>query len=195
MPAISKKLITAARTLCETLAPLNFGEPVTDVYNPLEYPRAPHEIFLRTYGDSKRKVVFLGMNPGPFGMAQTGVPFAEVPPVRDWMGITAPVSRPENENPKRPILRFECTRSEVSGRRLWGLAAERFGTPEAFFADHFVLNYCPLVWMAAGGRNVTPDKIPAAEMAPVHAACEAHLIAALETLKPEWAIGVGAFAG
>jgi single-strand selective monofunctional uracil DNA glycosylase len=194
MPAISKKLITAARTLCDALAPLKFGEPVTHIYNPLEYARVPHEKFLRTYGDSRRKVVFLGMNPGPFGMAQTGVPFGEIAAVRDWMGISAPVSRPDNENPKRPILGFECTRSEVSGRRLWGLAAERFGTPEAFFEGHFALNYCPLVWMEAGGRNVTPDKIPASEMAPVHTACEAHLITALEALKPEWAIGIGAFA-
>ncbi|MGK0185815.1 MAG: single-strand selective monofunctional uracil DNA glycosylase [Verrucomicrobiales bacterium] len=194
MPAISKKLITSARKLCKALAPLTFKEPVTHVYNPLEYARKPHEKFLRTYGDSKRKIVLLGMNPGPFGMAQTGVPFGEISAVRDWMKISAPVSKPEHENPKRPIEGFDCTRAEVSGRRLWGLASERFGTPEAFFSDHFVLNYCPLVWMEAGGRNVTPDKISAAEMAPVHHACERHLIEALETLQPEWAIGVGAFA-
>ena len=189
-----KQLTRAARTLCKALTPLRFGAPVTHVYNPLEYARKPHEEFLRAFGGGRKRIVFLGMNPGPFGMAQTGIPFGEVAAVRDWMGISGPVSRPEHENPKRPIEGFACSRSEVSGRRLWGLAAERFGTASGFFEEHFVLNYCPLVWMEAGGRNVTPDKISAAEMAPVHTACEEHLRTALEVLFPEWAIGVGAFA-
>ena len=81
------------------------------------------------------------MNPGPFGMVQTGVPLGEIAAVRDWMGIEATVEKPATENPKRPIEGFACTRSEVSGRRLWGLFAERFGTAEAFFTDHFVANY------------------------------------------------------
>ena len=36
-----------------------------------------------------KRVVFLGMNPGPFGMAQVGVPFGEVAAVRDWLRIDA----------------------------------------------------------------------------------------------------------
>ncbi|MBI2307031.1 MAG: single-stranded DNA-binding protein [Rhodocyclales bacterium] len=187
------RLIAAARDLSAALAPLRFAAPVSHVYNPLDYARTPHERYLSRYGDSRKRIVFLGMNPGPFGMVQTGVPFGEIEAVRGWMGITAAVDKPAEENPKRPIEGFACERSEVSGRRLWGLFAQRFGTAEAFFAEHFVANYCPLAFFDHG-RNLTPDKLPANETAPLEAACDAHLRALVEALEPEWLIGVGGFA-
>ncbi|MFZ4760280.1 MAG: uracil-DNA glycosylase family protein, partial [Burkholderiaceae bacterium] len=146
------------------------------------------------FATGRKRVVLLGMNPGPFGMMQTGVPFGEVAAVRDWMGIAAPVAIPADAHPKRPIEGFACTRSEVSGRRLWGWAAARWGTAERFFAEVFVLNWCPLVWLEASGRNRTPVQLPAAELEPVVRACDRHLARALEVLSPEWAIGVGGFA-
>jgi single-strand selective monofunctional uracil DNA glycosylase len=187
-------LVACSRQLVEDLRGLEFSAPVAHVYQPLEYARHPHEQYLERYGKGQKRIVFLGMNPGPFGMAQTGVPFGEIPAVRDWMGISGPVGRPPNEHPKRPVEGFACTRSEVSGRRLWGLFAERFGTPAAFFKDHFVLNYCPLVWMSQTGANLTPDKLATAEMAPVEAACLTHLAAVLKILNPSYLIGVGGFA-
>jgi single-strand selective monofunctional uracil DNA glycosylase len=160
----------------------------------LDYTWQAHRQYLERFGKGGKRVVFLGMNPGPFGMAQTGVPFGEVAAVRDWMGIEAPIGKPEPEHPKRLIEGFECKRSEVSGRRLWGLFAERFENAGDFFKDHFVLNYCPLVWMSASGANLTPDKLPAAEMAPVEAACQKHLQEVIALLKPSWLVGVGGFA-
>ena len=77
--------------------------------------------------------LLLGMNPGPWGMAQTGVPFGTVSRVRDWLGIEAPVERPANEHPRRPVLGFGTERDEVSGLRVWGWAQARWGTPERFF--------------------------------------------------------------
>jgi single-strand selective monofunctional uracil DNA glycosylase len=183
----------AARTLSDTLDSMRFAPPVSHVYNPLTYAWAPNAAYLRRYGQGRKRVVFVGMNPGPFGMVQTGVPFGEVAAVRDWMGIEAEVLKPAAENPKRPIEGFACVRSEVSGRRLWGLFAERFGTAEAFFAEHFVANYCPLAFFE-GGRNLTPDKLPAAEQGPLLAACDGHLRQVVEILQPEWVIGVGAWA-
>lgn len=173
---------------------MRFGEPVTHVYNPLIYARKMHEAYLRRFVDGPRRVVLLGMNPGPWGMAQTGVPFGEVAAVRDWMGLDEPVQSPSNPHPKRPVTGLACTRSEVSGRRLWGLFQERFGTADAFFAEHFVANFCPLVFMEAGGRNRTPDKLPAAERQPLEAACVEHLQTLLAVLKPEVVVGVGRFA-
>lgn len=186
-------LESAARSLCDTLAPMRFAAPVSHVYNPLDYAWAPSALYLQRFGQGKKKVIFVGMNPGPFGMVQTGVPFGEIAAVRDWMGIEAAVSKPAVENPKRPIEGFACPRSEVSGRRLWGLFAERFGSAEAFFADHFVANYCPLAFFD-NGRNLTPDKLPAAEQGPLLAACDAHLRRVAEALEPDWVIGVGAWA-
>lgn len=183
----------AARTLSDTLDRLRFGPPVSHVYNPLTYAWAPNAVYLQRYGKGRKRVVFVGMNPGPFGMVQTGVPFGEIAAVRDWMGIEADVLQPAIENPKRPVEGFGCARSEVSGRRLWGLFAERYGTAEAFFAEHFVANYCPLAFFE-GGRNLTPDKLPADEQAPLLAACDAHLREVIGILQPDWVIGVGAWA-
>ena len=189
-----EKLVQAAAELAKSIDRLKFSDPVTHVYNPLKYAWKPHETYLRKFGDSKKRVIFLGMNPGPFGMAQTGVPFGEIAAVRDWMGIKEPVERPAKENPKRPILGFDCERSEVSGQRLWGLFAKRFGAAEKFFADHFVVNYCPLAFCEERGTNRTPDKLPAEECAKLYRFCDQHLLRVVETLEPEWLIGVGAFA-
>jgi single-strand selective monofunctional uracil DNA glycosylase len=134
------------------------------------------------------------MNPGPFGMAQTGVPFGDVAMVRDWLGIEGAVGRPEPEHPRRPVLGFGCPRSEVSGTRLWGWARDRFGTPEAFFSRFFVLNYCPLAFLEQSGRNRTPDRLPPAERAPLFAACDRALRDGVELLRPRAVVGVGRFA-
>ena len=185
-------LITAARSLSAAVDSMRFAAPISHTYNPLDYAWAPHEEYLRKFGDGHKKIIFVGMNPGPFGMVQIGVPFGEIAAARDWMGLAAPVVKPTAETPDRPIEGWDCARSEVSGRRLWGLFAERFGTAEAFFAEHFVANYCPLTFFE-GKRNVTPDKLPAAEQTPLLAACDAHLRALVEATEAEWVIGIGAW--
>ena len=186
-------LIAAAQRLSQAVDRLDFAPPVSHVYNPLDYAWAPHEAYLRRFGNGRKRIIFLGMNPGPFGMVQCGVPFGEIAAARDWMGIEAPVGKPAQENPKRPIEGFACQRSEVSGRRLWGLFQQRFGTAESFFAEHFVANYCPLAFFDQG-RNLTPDKLPAAEADPLYAVCDEHLRDMVRALEPEWLIGIGAFA-
>ena len=173
---------------------LAFGAPVSFVYNPLGYASRTHRDYLRQYGSAPKRVIFLGMNPGPFGMAQTGVPFGEVKVVQQWLGISGPVRSPRQEHPARPVHGFACQRREVSGARLWGLFRERFGTPARFFRDHFVANFCPLVFMEESGRNLTPDKLPAAERDPLLSVCRNALAEFLELWQPEWVIGVGRFA-
>jgi single-strand selective monofunctional uracil DNA glycosylase len=190
----AEALLAAARALSGTCDGLRFTPPVTHVYNPLDYAWDAYETYVRRFAAGPRRVVFLGMNPGPYGMMQIGVPFGEVAAVRDWMGIRAAIARPAHEHPKRPIQGFDCTRSEVSGRRLWGWAAQRFGSADDFFAQSFVLNYCPLVFLEASGRNFTPDRLPAAQARPLEDACDRHLRAAIAALQPQWAIGIGGFA-
>jgi single-strand selective monofunctional uracil DNA glycosylase len=188
-------LVSIARKLSSDVSKLEFSSPTAYVYNPLSYARAPHEEYLARHGAGpKGRVLLVGMNPGPFGMAQTGVPFGDVKMVRDFVGIDAPVSRPEAEHPARPVLGFACTRSEVSGTRLWGWARERFGSADDFFARFFVLNYCPLVFMEEGGKNRTPDKLPAGEQGPLFAACDRALAATVKELEPSLVVGVGGFA-
>ena len=190
---ISERLIAQTQSLSKAVGKLTFSAPVSHVYNPLEYAWAPHEQYLRRFGNNSKKTVFLGMNPGPFGMVQCGVPFGEIAAVRDWMHIDAPVAKPTSENPERPIEGFACTRSEVSGRRLWGLFQQRFPNANDFFAEHFVANYCPLAFFDRS-RNLTPDKLSVSETEPLYAACDEYLRQLADALQPEWIVGVGGFA-
>jgi single-strand selective monofunctional uracil DNA glycosylase len=194
MPMTDDTLIRLTHELREKLEKLSFGPPVAHVYNPLDYARGPYEEYLRRYGAPPKEVVLFGMNPGPWGMTQTGVPFGEVARVLGWLGIRGEVGRPASEHPKRPVLGYECPRSEVSGRRVWGWAAETFGTPERFFSRFFIANYCPLLFLDEGGRNLTPDRLPAADRAPLLAACDRALRRTIEYLSPALVVGVGRFA-
>ncbi|MEZ4462223.1 MAG: single-stranded DNA-binding protein [bacterium] len=187
-------LQTISKKLSKEVDTLAFAEPVTHVYNPLDYAWNLHAQFLELYGDRGAKILLLGMNPGPWGMAQTGVPFGEVGFVRDWMKLEGEVKKPKNEHPKRPIDGLTCSRSEVSGARLWGWGASTFGTPEAFFDKFFVWNYCPLSFMEESGRNKTPDKLPVEERDALFAVCDRWLDEVVKTGGFERVIGVGAFA-
>lgn len=180
--------------LLNDLRPLCFAPPVTHVYNPLEYARKAYERYLSLYANIPKEIVFLGMNPGPWGMAQTGVPFGEVKAVKEWLHIKAHIGTPAEMHPKRPVQGFACKRSEVSGRRLWGWAKKTFNTPERFFTRFFVANYCPLLFIEASGRNRTPNNLRAIEQKHLFAACDRALCRTIQFMKPRYVIGIGNFA-
>jgi single-strand selective monofunctional uracil DNA glycosylase len=182
-----------SRALSRKVDALAFAAPVAFVYNPLAYARAPHELYL---AHARRGIdaLYLGMNPGPFGMAQTGVPFGEVAAVRGFLGIDATVRTPKPMHPKRPIEGFACPRSEVSGRRFWGLMAREFGTARSFFDHGFVWNWCPLAFMAESGANITPDKLGRSEREAIETACDDALRAIVDAVRPRAIVGVGGFA-
>ncbi len=193
----TERVIQATLRLRQTLAPLRFQSPADYVYQPLDYAWDVHAAYLRRYAATgPKRVLFLGMNPGPFGMAQTGVPFGEIAAVRDWLKLAQPVGKPAREHPGKPVTGFACHRSEVSGRRLWGLFQERFETPENFFAEHLVHNYCPLLFLENTkiGRNVVPEELAASELAPIQKACDAYLRFLVETLQVTTVVGVGGYA-
>jgi len=194
MSSIAAEMQAAARRLAEECGALRFASPVTHVYNPLDYAWAAHRQYVDRYGATRKRVVFLGMNPGPFGMTQTGVPFGEVRAVREFLGIVAAIGRPAVEHPERPVQGFACKRAEVSGSRVWGLVAARWGSAAAFFTGHYVANYCPLVFLEESGKNRTPDKLPGGERAALTVACDRHLRRVVVLLEPEWVIGVGGYA-
>ena len=182
-------------TLLDKLRSLRFGPPVTHVYNPLEYARKSYDRYLALYASRPKEIILLGMNPGPWGMAQTGVPFGEVTTVKEWLRIQASVGTPAEMHPKRPVQGFTCQKSEVSGRRLWGWAQETFATPEKFFARFFVINYCPLLFIESSGRNRTPNNLRIAERKPLLEACDQALRQTIQWFRPRYVVGVGRFAG
>jgi len=173
---------------------LSFAPPVAYVYNPLDYAARPHRLYLERYARGRPEAVLVGMNPGPWGMAQTGVPFGAVSRVRDWLGIEAAVGKPPREHPQRPVEGFACRREEVSGARLWDWARDTFGTPERFFARVYVTNYCPLLFLDEGGRNLTPDKLAATDREALVEPCDRALRRFVEELAPRLVVGVGAYA-
>jgi single-strand selective monofunctional uracil DNA glycosylase len=190
----SVSLNRATNDLIADLGALSFGPPVSHVYNPLVYARAGWDLYQQRFAAAPKEVVLLGMNPGPWGMAQTGVPFGEINAVRDFLGIEAAVSQPANMHPKRPVDGFACRRREVSGRRVWGWVQKTFGPPERFFSRFFIANYCPLLFIDADGRNRTPNQLPAAERRPLEEVCDRALRRTVACLAPRLVVGIGAFA-
>ncbi|XP_035488079.1 single-strand-selective monofunctional uracil-DNA glycosylase 1 [Scophthalmus maximus] len=170
---------------------LVFSEPVRFIYNPLEYAWDTHRCYVERYCRGGQRVLFLGMNPGPFGMAQTGVPFGEVRSVVDWLKIVGEVGHPRDEHPKRRITGLACTQKEVSGARFWGFFRKLCGEPALFFRHCFVHNLCPLIFMSASGKNLTPPELPAAEREALLALCDIALCQAVEALGVSMVIGVG----
>lgn len=181
--------------LREGLEGIEFEPPITHIYQPLDYAWEPFRLYLERYGTKKpREVILVGMNPGPWGMAQVGVPFGAVDYVRDWLQIEAPVGQPAHIHPKRPVEGFSCTRNEASGSRLWGWARERYGTAQAFFEKFFVYNYCPLLILEEGGKNRTPPTLRKAEREQVLPPCDQALRRTVAYFEPEFVIGIGAYA-
>ncbi len=180
--------------LIKELQLLNFSAPVSHVYNPLVYARQTYQLYMDRYGNPPKQIVLVGMNPGPWGMAQTGVPFGEINAVKNWLGIDADINPPDNIHPKRPVHGLACARSEVSGKRLWGWVQKKFNTPRRFFARFMVINYCPLLFIDTGGANRTPDKLKAAEKKALFESCDHALQKTVALLKPQFVVGVGNFA-
>ncbi|KAM9860245.1 single-strand selective monofunctional uracil DNA glycosylase-like [Aulostomus maculatus] len=187
----SSRFLQVELELNAHLRQLTFSEPVRYVYNPLEYAWDPHRCYVEKYCKAGQRVLFLGMNPGPFGMAQTGVPFGEVRSVVDWLRISGEVGHPEDEHPKRRITGLACTQSEVSGARFWGFFRKLCGDPALFFRHCFVHNLCPLIFMSASGKNLTPPELPAAEREKLLHMCDVALCEAVKALGVSMVIGVG----
>lgn len=193
MTDLVKHIAVITDALIDQLKTLTFSGSVTHIYNPLVYARDGYDQYIARFGNATKKMIWVGMNPGPFGMVQTGVPFGDVQMVKTWMGIHATVLPPANVHPKRPVMGFDCTRGEVSGQRLWGWAKQRFKNPDAFFRHVFVINYCPLVFMEDSGRNRTPDKLLLAERKPLFQLCDHALRQTIMAYHPQWVIGIGGF--
>lgn len=166
------------------------------VYNPLVYAWDVHKRYIEISGDKGARTIMLGMNPGPHGMGQMGIPFAATSMVRDLLGITnIPVDQPSSPHPKRPVIGLEYPREEVSGTRIWGLLSETYGDSDRIFENVFLVNHCPLMLLdGERGRNVTPDKISGQTARSLLQRCDEHLVEVVEALDAYCVIGIGKFA-
>ncbi len=190
-----KLIIDRTRVLRNDVSSLSFSFDGY-VYNPLEYAWAAHRQFLEKYVNHKVNVLFLGMNPGPFGMMQTGIPFGEINAVREYLKIDAPVFKPEKEHPARPVLGFDTKRSEISGQRFWGLIKSVYPDPFGFFKYQTVFNYCPLGFLlnTKTAKNETPDHLMKSERDELERICSVYLSDIIDILGPSILVGVGKYA-
>ncbi len=189
------RLLERTRTFCKEVDSIVFTYDGY-IYNPLDYAWEMHSEYLRRYVHEGAGILFLGMNPGPFGMMQTGVPFGEVNAVRDYLKLNLPVDKPKREHPSRPVVGMDIKRSEGSGKRLWGLISQRWPEPEGFFKDHCIFNYCPLGFLDSGktAKNFTPDHLPKNERASLEAVCDSYLADVIDMVGPHALIGIGKYA-
>jgi single-strand selective monofunctional uracil DNA glycosylase len=186
-------MVRITRRLARELAALEWSTP-SHVYNPLQYAWSGHSAYLERFGARRGRVLLLGMNPGPWGMAQTGVPFGSVEAVRDWFKIDVRLARKlPPQHPKYPILGMACHRFEGSGKRVWGWARDRFGTPERFFRHFFIWNYCPLLFLGHD-RNLVPSALRKHEVTALDEVCDRALDRVIKALDPVAIVGIGRYA-
>ncbi len=187
--------VAAAAWLRDAIETVDVGDKVAVTYNPLRYAWAPHEAFLRRFGATRKKALLVGMNPGPWGMAQNGIPFGTASVVKGWLGLDGhPVGQPDEVHPKRPVHGWACTRDEKSGERVWGFLRAMYGTPERALSELMIANHCPLLLYAESGANITPDKLRKAEREALFEVCDEGVRRIARALEPEVLIGVGAYA-
>ncbi|XP_049285272.1 single-strand selective monofunctional uracil DNA glycosylase [Anopheles funestus] len=179
--------------LSAALRKVTLPSDVAACYDPIEYASEIHCAYLQRFLDGPKPILFLGMNPGPWGMCQTGVPFGYVPAVRDWMGLRGTVTKPKPELAARPVEGLACTREEQSGKRWWGLYEELCGTSDGFFRSCFVYNLCPLAFFHQTGRNITPSELKGKAKGEIQSISEQYLAIALTLLKPKIVISVGRY--
>lgn len=79
--------------------------------------------------------------------------------MKEWFQVSGSVGHPEKEHPSRKIAGLKCHRTEVSGKKFWGLFRQICGNPENFFRYSFVYNICPLQFMTNTGKNITPAEL------------------------------------
>lgn len=186
-----ERVLEAVSRAASQLCSRDWGAPVHTVYNPLEYARDPALAYHRRFVLDSARVLWMGMNPGPFGMVQTGIPFGARRTVQEVLGITGRVSPPARQHPRRPIQGFSETREEVSGKRLWGMVSETWGSAARFAETNALVNYCPLAFLNERGANIPLPGLAAADRRAVEEACDASLGQTLRILSPEICVAIG----
>ncbi len=162
------------------------------VCNPLVYAWENYAEYVRMSVSNSSIILFLGMNPGPYGMMQTGVPFGDINAVKNYLKISGTVLEPECNPPHKRVEGMKISRGEISGQKFWKMAST-YGSPEEFFAVASVFSFCPLAFID-GRRNITPDELPVSDRKTIDRICGSSLSALLDILSPSRCIALGHYA-
>ncbi|XP_055849953.1 single-strand selective monofunctional uracil DNA glycosylase [Episyrphus balteatus] len=189
-----KQFIDIECNLNKELANLKFPN-ITHVYNPIEYAFDLHCQYLKKYLNGPKKMLLIGMNPGPNGMAQNGVPFGNTNTVKNLMKIEGQVEQPPSLHPKRPVTGLACKTEEPSGVRIWTLIGKLAGSLEIFSQQCFMHNFCPLAFFDVQGKNITPGELKGDVKAEVRNICLKYLEQEIQLIQPEIIIAIGSYVG
>jgi single-strand selective monofunctional uracil DNA glycosylase len=126
------------------------------VWNPQLYGLDVHERFVRAYPPREDALLALGLNPGKYGMSQTGLPFTSVTAAREKLPALGFDLAPPGLAPPslRPFLR--SYREERSSQSVYALLQRAFGSAEAGWREAYAVSPCALLFLEPNGSNVTP---------------------------------------
>lgn len=204
MNKTTEEVLAAARWLSGELSQFVIDPlpPASYAANPTVYAYENYAQAMARLADGPRGVLLVGMNPGPHGMAQTGVPFGDVVNARailgrqsqgsGWSGCRLALGDKVLLDAKG----LDYHRGEVSGDRLWSALQQICGSLESAYQQVCVINYCPLLFLDNGGLNVTPDDFPKSDrvrLPKFTAACDEHLRRVVKALTPKIVIAVGGY--
>lgn len=178
--SLTDTLLGFSKTLVQSLQKIDIGQFTNDIimYNVLDYAWDAWEQYITQYAKGTAHTLVLGINPGPHGMVQTGIPFGNISTVQHYLNIQPNIQHDKiSPHPRRPVLGLTYTREEPSGKLLWGTIQEMYPNPNDFFSDFFVLNYCPLAFFSNDEKasNLTPDKLPKIYQSHIEILCSKHL--------------------
>ena len=189
----------------------DFLDPISGLFdeaiNPHHYAVEPYSNFVQKYLNGSKSVLFLGMNAGPNGMAKYGIPFGDIVSIVKWLKISGNILRNTYDSSGAVIQKQISIQSclseqrEESGKRLWSFLEELNETPENFFANCFIHNYCPLSFskIASSGKsnNVTPETIKIHDKkwaAQLEEVCDQFLEQTIRYLKCHTIVAIGRYA-
>jgi len=188
------KIIKLSNELSKQMDELTFSLPVKYVYNPLSYSFLTYLQYLNRINFNDVNI-YIGINPGPYGMSQTGIPFGDYYFVKNFLNIKKEklLNLPLTHH-KKPIYGFDINKREASGKRLWAFFQDIYKDQEIFFKNNIILNYCPLCFLNEEGNNITPDKLIKEERNILYKICDDYLNKSINLFKFKSVIGIGNFA-
>lgn len=190
-----KQFLDIECDLNNELNELQFPKNITHIYNPIVYALNLHCQYIKKFLNGKKKVMLIGMNPGPNGMVQNGVPFGNTNTVKNLMKIQGQVDQPPSLNPKRPVTGLSCTTEEPSGVRIWNLLQKLAGSLEVFGEQCFLHNFCPLAFFDEQGKNITPSELKGKIKSTLRDICLKYLEKEIQLIQPEIIIAIGSYVG
>jgi len=215
---VADQILAASDRLSERLAAL---PPVGDLValDPTRYCRSAWAAYLQMAA-RLGCVLVVGMNPGPHGMAQTGVPFTD-PWIVDELDLQAPrADVPPADIPAVGSWRHRSHRArgvlgskrEESAKRLWpllreicapyaavGPSADKIAEATRRVCNEVLLvNALPICWLDPAGKNVSAEQVekraPAQVREGLRDLVNEWLQAVADILRPAAVIGVGRWA-